>query len=456
MNGFLVPEVDINGAAGRLGAAIAIPTVSSPESPPGLMLFSEFHQFLIGSYPLTHRALERQVVAGGALLYRWQGKGGGEKPFGLLAHIDVVPVEPGTEKDWKHPPFSGHDDGELIWGRGAADDKNQLIAIFEAVESLLAAGFEPRRDIYLCFGHNEEILTGEGSGARSIAEELQARGVRLAFVLDEGGAVLSDAPFGLKCPAAMVGVAEKGYADIRVTVRAAGGHAAEPPDRTALGNLGRLLAAIEDHPRPLRLIPTVEATFRTLSAHIGGAQGFLLQHIKLTKPLVFAAMRSNKQVAAMLRTTVAATQAQGSPQANVLPQAATAVLNCRLLPGDTDGALLGSLREIAAGLKLDAGFETIRYSPAPAETPADSPVFKAIAALAGELFGAIPVPYLVTGATDSREYAVVSDEIFRMYPFLLESAELDGMHGTGERIKKSSLALAVRFMQRFIIGQAEG
>jgi carboxypeptidase PM20D1 len=295
---------------------------------------------------------------------------------------------------------------------------------------------------------------GDGSGAGAIASELKKRGVRLSFVLDEGGAVLADPPFGLKKPAAMIGIAEKGYADVRVTVRGPGGHAAEPPARTALGSLGRLLAAIEDRPQRMRLIPTVLATFGTLARHIGGIQGFLLQHIKLTKPLVIAVLTSDKQVAAMLHTTVAATQAQGSPQANVLPQAASAVLNCRLLPGDTDDTLLRSFRATAAKYGIDARFEVIRYSPVPRETPADSPVYRSIARLAEELFGAIPVPYLVTGATDSREYAGVADEIFRMYPFLMENAELEGMHGTNERIKKSSLGFAIRYMQRFITEQA--
>jgi carboxypeptidase PM20D1 len=239
-------------------------------------------------------------------------------------------------------------------------------------------------------------------------------------------------------------------------VRSPGGHAAQPPKHTALGNLGRLLAAIEDHPMRVRLTASVLAMFGALAKYMGGIQGFLLHHIKITKPIVLAALGSNKQLAAMLHTTVAPTQAQGSPQSNVLPQAASAVLNCRLLPGDTDETLLESLRAIAAKLKLDAEFEMLRYSPAPAETSVDSPVYQTIAWLAGELFDAVPVPYMLTGATDSREYAGVSDEIYRIYPFLLESAELDGMHGTNERIKKNSLKLAIQFMQRFIMEQAEG
>jgi carboxypeptidase PM20D1 len=418
--------------------------------------FDDFHRFLEKSYPLAHQAMEKQKIAVSALLYRWPGKGIGKKPFGLLAHMDVVPVEPGTEVDWKFPPFEGSDDGELLFGRGASDDKCQIIAIFEAVESLLAGGFAPMRDIYICLGSNEEVAVGSESTARDIAAELKARSVQLSFVLDEGGAVIVDSPFGLKKPTAMIGIAEKGYADVKVTVRSPGGHAAQPPKHTALGNLGRLLAAIEDHPMRVRLTASVLAMFGALAKYMGGIQGFLLHHIKITKPIVLAALGSNKQLAAMLHTTVAPTQAQGSPQSNVLPQAASAVLNCRLLPGDTDETLLESLRAIAAKLKLDAEFEMLRYSPAPAETSVDSPVYQTIAWLAGELFDAVPVPYMLTGATDSREYAGVSDEIYRIYPFLLESAELDGMHGTNERIKKNSLKLAIQFMQRFIMEQAEG
>ena len=101
-----------------------------------------------------------------------------------------MPISEGTEEDWEHPAFDGVNDGRFIWGRGALDMKNHLICLMESVETLLEEGYTPKRGVYLCLGHNEEIVSGGNNGARELARELERRGVHLDSVVDEGGAML--------------------------------------------------------------------------------------------------------------------------------------------------------------------------------------------------------------------------------------------------------------------------
>ncbi|MFV0411861.1 MAG: M20/M25/M40 family metallo-hydrolase [Oscillospiraceae bacterium] len=437
----------------HLGAAIAIPTVSAPEAPPALARFREFHAFLRQTYPLVHSHLGHEVVAGRSLLYHWKGTGSARLPFAVLGHQDVVPIEEGTEQAWTHPPFSGAVEGGYVWGRGANDMKNFVIAQFEAAEALLAEGFAPARDIYFCYGHNEEILVGENSGARAVADTLQGRGVHLEFVLDEGGAVITDSFLGTRRPFAAIGVAEKGYLDFEVSVEGAGGHAAEPPEKTAVQQLARLLAALP--PQKMRLVPMVQGMLAGLARQIKGPVALVLRHAGLFRPLLFKVLSGNNMAKAMLQTTCVPTILAAGTQANVLPQKATAVFNSRILPGETDETLRQTVEKAAKKAKVKAGMRVLRYSPPPKETSPGHRVYRHLAQLAGEIHGAAALPYLVTGATDSREYADVADEIFRFYPFALTFKELGTMHSTDERIACQSVLDAVEFLKRFIRTEGE-
>ena len=436
-------------ACEHLCRAVSIPTVSAPEAPDSLQKFTEFHHFLEEAYPLVHRVLTREIVLERALLYHWRGTGKStRKPFAILGHLDVVPVEDGTEDDWKYPPFSGKLDDLYIYGRGSSDMKNQVIAIFEAVECLLSQGLEPDRDIYLCFGHNEEILVGEGSGAREIADVLQSRGVRLDFVLDEGGAVLEGSLLGIRGSFATIGIAEKGYCDLKITVDGPGGHAAEPPPDTAVLQLAVLLSAM----RPLKpkLTDTVVQTVRGLGTEKSGLVGFLLRHPKLLYPFLKKKAMKIPMVAAMLHTTWVATMLRAGSQANVLPQSAEAVVNARILPGETDRTLVEMVQKTAARRGISCRVEVLRYSPPPTSGTMGTQAYGLLARLVREIHGAVPIPYLVTGATDSREYREVADEILRFYPFAVTFEELAGMHGTDERVRVESFAQAICFMEAFI------
>jgi carboxypeptidase PM20D1 len=165
-----------------------------------------------------------------------------KKPVLITAHMDVVPVEAGTEGEWTHPPFGGEIADGFVWGRGTLDTKAHLIAALEAVERLLEKGLTPARDVYLAFGHDEE-LTGE-QGARQIAKLLAERGLTFDFVLDEGGCVVKGALPGIEKPVALVGVGEKGFCNVRLTAKRTG---ATPHARahTSVGVLAQAVCRLE-------------------------------------------------------------------------------------------------------------------------------------------------------------------------------------------------------------------
>jgi carboxypeptidase PM20D1 len=448
-----LPDVQINidAAVKHLCEAIAIQTISySDESKVNWDEFRKFHRWLEQTYPAVHKNLVREVVQEASLLYLWKGKDKSLKPAGFLAHMDVVPAEEAALKDWIHPPFKGVADNDAIWGRGASDMKNHLIALFETIETLLNEGYEPERDIYLCIGHNEEVQVGSRSGARTMAGLLHERGIRFEFILDEGGAISENLPFGISHPAAMIGLAEKGYADFRITVSDEGGHAAEPPPNTALGKLAKVLTAIEKKPMKQKLVPIAALTFDAFSRRMNLLMRVIFANMWFFKPLIMHVFSKDKQTNAMTRTTIAATMAEASPAPNVLPQRASAILNVRLLPGNTAEDVLKHLMRTTAKTSVQINIELIKESPA-VEMSSRSWVYETILhCLPVIQQGIFAVPYLVTGATDSREYIHLTDEIYRFYPFILNMQELSCMHAANERIRQDSLAGALKFLYHFI------
>ena len=240
-------EVDEAAAAAHLGEAIRCKTISfsekQPASPESLLTL---HEILSKNYPEVHKQLTRQKINEYSLLYTWPGSNPDLEAVLLMAHQDVVPVDPDTLDKWEHAPFSGEEADGFVWGRGALDIKNQLTAILEAVEQLLKTGFQPKRTVYLAFGHDEEI--GGPNGAKAIAHHLQEQGVRLAAVLDEGMPILQGSLPGVEIPVALIGNSEKGYLTLLFSTELEAGHASTPPKQTAIGILAKALSRLEDNP----------------------------------------------------------------------------------------------------------------------------------------------------------------------------------------------------------------
>jgi carboxypeptidase PM20D1 len=441
---FPVPALDVPVAASHLSAALRFETVSYDHAS-NIQAFESFRAWLIATYPRVHASTVRTLVGEGTLIYEWQGTDPSLQPIVLMAHQDVVPV-PQPER-WRHPPFSGTlADGE-IWGRGALDDKGSLIAILEAAESLLAAGHTPARTVIFVFGHDEE--TG-GAGAREAAELLAGRGIEAAFVLDEGGLSLRDAPI-TNGPLTLIGISEKGNLTLQLQVKAAGGHSNAPGTRTAVDTLANALVAIRARPFPARYSGVTREMLEAMAPHAPFVARMSIANSWLFEPLLVRQLSASAQGAATLQTTIAPTMLQGSPKQNVLPSVATATINLRIMPGESIDGAIAHVRESIGDLPVTVS----RIGPSTEPTPiasTQSGGYRLISGLAAQIFDAPVAPLLMIGITDSRHMIVLTQHIYRFSPLVLSSKDMAIVHGFDERISMDSFGRMLAFYQQVLVG----
>jgi len=436
----------------RFSEALTYPTISNQDrSDIDREAFLGFHAFLERAYPLTHATLARETVNELSLLYRWEGSEPALPPVLLMGHIDVVPVIPGTEEDWQQPPFDGVVAGGQIWGRGAFDDKSSVMAIMEAVEFLLARGHQPRRTIWLAFGHDEEVGGPEGAGA--IAASLAARGVdEFAFVMDEGGAIVGGEAMGIDGSVAVIGIAEKGFISLELSVKADGGHSSTPPEHTAIGVLAAAITRLENNQFPSRLDGAVEQMFSYTAPEMGFGARLAVANLWLTRPFVTRLLQGSPQTASMVRTTTAVTMIDAGVKDNVLPIDATAVVNHRILPGETRESVTNRVREVIDDPRVQVRDISSSVDPSPVSDP-ESPAFALIARTLRQV-DADPdlkiTPYLVMGGTDAKYYSGRSDNVFRFLPARVGPEGMQLVHGTNERIEIAALNTAVRYMIQLV------
>lgn len=445
-------KVDLERFRKNLSDAIKIPTIASkdPEKT-DWSNFEAFHEFLKERYPLIHSQLELIDVCKGPLLYRWKGTDSSLDAVALLAHQDVVPISEGTYDDWTYPPFEGKDDGEFIWGRGALDMKNHLIGVMESVETLLEEGFQPVRDVYICLGHNEEVMSSDASGAVFMCDYFAKNGIRLDCVLDEGGAILPVNVKGiLNKNLAGIGVAEKGYADFEISVTAKGGHSSQAPNHTALGHLADVIKDVENNQFKAELSPMMMQLFDKIGKNCSYPARLVTCNLKLMKPLLTKVMTFIPPAASLIRTTQGVTMASGSPAPNVLPQKASINVNVRLYPGETVEDAQKHLRKVIKNKKAEITLKPGWKNPSKI-SPTDSRSFHIIEDICMRTSSDnIVAPYLVMGGTDACHYEAVCDNIYRYSPFLVGTSLLLTTHGTNERIPISSMEDGIVFFKRYI------
>lgn len=446
-----VPKVavDEQAAAKRLAEAIRFQTISNafnPDQAAGPLRAMQAH--LAASFPAFHAATTREVVGGYSLLYTWQGSDPAAGPIALLAHQDVVPVAPGTEKDWQYPPFDGVVADGFIWGRGSWDDKGNLYAILEAAEAMAKAGFRPKRTIYFAFGHDEEVSGTRG--ATAIAALLKSRGVKLDFVLDEGLLITEGILKGLDRPMALIGVAEKGYATLVLNARATPGHSSMPPRETAIGMMSAALTQLENARLPMQIRSTVGEMFSTIAPEMSGFNRVVLSNLWLFKPLLLREFEKSGPTEATVRTTTALTIFNAGDKDNVLPGNAEAVVNFRLLPGDTQASVTEHVRKVVGNEKIEIKPYPGNTDPPPV-TGTASASYRALNTTIREVFpDALVAPGLMVAATDSRHYADVTDNIFRFSPVRANEQDLKRFHGTNERLSIANYADMIRFYRRLM------
>ena len=430
--------------AAHLAGALSLPTVSyqdtahfDPEP------FLNFQAYLQEVLPEVHRRMKREIVNRYSLLYTWEGSHPQLPPVVLMAHLDVVPVEPQSEMEWLYPAFSGEVADGYIWGRGALDDKASLMAMLEAAERLLAYQFRPHRTLIFAVGHDEEV--GGSGGAAKIVEVLEKRGVRPAAVLDEGGAIIQGMMPGIAHPVAMVGIAEKGYVSLELVVESHGGHSSMPPRETAVGILARAVYRLETHQMPARLEGPIREMFDYLGPEMPLFSRVILANLWLFKPIVLYQLSGNPTTNAMVRTTTAPTMLEGSVKENVLPTRARAVINFRIRPGDTIGTVVAHVRKVIDDPRVRVRTLPFGSEPSPVSSPR-APAFEWIARTIRQVFSETQVtPSLVVGATDSRHFVRLSRNIYRFAPLRLAARDVRRVHGVNERIAVQHYLDAIRF-----------
>ena len=308
--------------------------------------FLELRSVLERSFPLVHSRLEREIHGGQSLLYRWKGSDPSREPILLMSHIDVVPVEAGSEANWTYPPFSGQIADGFIWGRGALDVKVGAVGLLEAVERLLTDGFQPAGDVYLALGHDEE--KGGREGNLQIAEALRKRGITFRYVLDEGGGLTEGIIGGIDRPVAFIGIAEKGYATIAIRAEGPGGHSSMPPPITAIGRVATAIHRLQSQPFPARIDGATAAMLDAIGPEMTWDRRAVLANRWLTEGLIMREFSQKPSMNALIRTTLAPTVARGGVAANVLPARAETLVNLRLLPGETSALALERVRSVVA------------------------------------------------------------------------------------------------------------
>ncbi len=450
-----VLAVDDAGAAQRLGEAVRLRTISSRDDPNlSADEFKKLHILLQAKFPKTHATLKREVVGELSLLYTWPGSNPDLKPMLLMAHQDVVPIAPGTEKSWSTEPFSGEVKDGFVWGRGAWDDKGNLMAQLEAIEMLVASGYQPERTVHLAFGADEEV--GGHRGAAKIAALLKERKVRLDFVIDEGLLITEGIMPGLKAPTALIGVAEKGYLSVVLKMAATPGHSSMPPPKgtSAIAMMSAALKRIDDEQLPGGIRGVAGEMFATIAPEMRGFSRVALSNLWLFGPVVQKQLEAGASTNAMLRTTTALTITSAGNKENVLPGQAEATVNFRLLPGDTKDQVVERTRALVSDATKTDKFELFAL-PGGAEaskvTPTDSAQYALLNRTIREVFpGTLVAPGLMIGGTDSIHFGEISDHIFKFSPVRAGPQDLPRFHGTNERIAISNHVELIRFYHRLL------
>lgn len=447
-----------------LRAAIAAPTIArdagtDADTSADLLAveaaaFDRLHAALAEHFPLLHGTLDLIRPAGHALLFRWRGRTDAD-PVVLMAHQDVVPI--GDASTWTYPPFAGvvadSPEGPAIWGRGSLDDKGCLVAICAAVERLLGDGFVPTRDIWLSFGSDEEVM---GITAEAAVDHLRDAGIRPWFVLDEGGAVAADALPGITAPMAVIGVSEKGLALLELRAEGRGGHASTPARNGPVVRVATAIAALDRASMPVRLPEPSRELLRRMIPVLSGPMRRAVSMVDGPLAPVFTRVlgMAGPEASAMARTSLATTMISGSPAPNAIAASASAIVNARIVVGDTIAGVVRHVRRVVGSgveVRVIGGSE-----PSPVSPYRDDPAFDLLEKLTTTVFPeATPSPYLMLGATDSRHFTRICNRVYRFAPFPMSRAQRESVHSFDERLTVDGLLRGVEWYVTLLRGIPE-
>ncbi len=430
----------------HLSQMIQVPTVSIRGNNDKTQIY-KFHELLSEIYPNIHRVCEK-IDIDGALLFKWKGRDDKRNPILLMSHQDVVPAE----GKWKYDAFSGEIAEGKIWGRGTVDTKGALCAILESVEELIKEGFTPICDVYVASSNNEEIT---GDGAVKTVEYLSEKGIRFDLVMDEGGSVMAyeDAQKGrMVAHNAMIGILEKGRANIKFTAKSHGGHASVPFNNNPFARLSKLMYIIEHrNPFKKRITKPARIQYKAMAPYMHHFRHRLLYgNLWLFAPIApYIMHRIGGPAGAVVKTTCIFTMAQGSKGANVIPETASVTANCRFMvhePLPQSYKKLGKLcSRLGITMEMLAGFDV------PPVADMNCYAYKYVNRRIEATFGEIPrIPYIMLAGTDSRHYTKICDCVLRFVPLMMTGKQLNSAHAVNENLSVEALERGIVFYHDFI------
>ena len=435
---------DKDAAVESLAALIRCKTVSySNHSLEDDAEFRKLIALLPSLYPHVFDMCSFRELPDRALLLRWPGKNAGD-PAVLMAHYDVVPVD---EEKWEKPPFAAILEDGVLWGRGTLDTKVTVNAILSAANHLIQEGWQPDKDIYFAFSGGEEV---NGKGAVNIVNYFIEHGIQPAVVVDEGGAVVENVFPGVKEPCGLIGIAEKGMMNAQFKTLSGGGHASSPPVKTPIGTLAKACRNILDHPFKMHITKPAAEMFDTLGRRSTFLYQIIFANLWCFAPVLDLICRlSGGELNALVRTTVAFTQMEGSNARNVIPPEAKMVANMRLNPADSVDGALAYLRKVVGDDSVEiTALESFEPSPI-SETNCEA-WDKVAAAVAETWSGCVVAPYLMVQCSDSRHYGKLSNHVYRFSAMDLTAEERRTIHGNNERIRVETLHRSVEFYIRLM------
>jgi len=458
-------EVDLAGATERLSKAVRFPTISNQDrSDFDTEAFAAYHAFLVEAYPGVHKTLKRELLGDPrpySLLYTWEGTDPDLPPVVFYAHQDVVPVPEDSRDQWTQEPFSGAVADGYIWGRGVLDDKNQLHGILEAAEMRIKEGWRPTRTYYFVFGHDEEV--GGAEGAKHVVDVLEQRGIeRIAFVIDESAPLIPGVFPGIPDNTALIGIAQKGYISLELSVNGIGGHSSQPPAKSNIGILADAISKLEAAQFPYRIHPAVRHQYRYMGPELDKAKQPMYAAVAFGKDgemteleeAFVEEMASTQVTRAMLHTTIAVTMFNAGIKDNVLPPSAAAVVNFRPMPGDTPKVIIEHVMKAI-------GDERVSVRDVSASTPATNVAdpagagYKLLERTIRQIWGndLIVSPFFVIGGSDSKHFQAraFAPDVYTITGIQLESvAEFAGFHGVNERIRVAEYGRTIGFFYQLM------
>lgn len=435
---------DKNGSISALSQLIRCKTVSYYDS--SLEDNAEFEKLIAllpKLYPDVFKTCEFKQLPDRALLFKWEGKQKGD-PTVLMAHYDVVPVD---ETAWEKPPFDAIIEDGVLWGRGSLDTKVTFNGVLFAANTLIAEGYIPENDIYFAFSGGEEV---NGQGAVNIVNYFKENGLTPALVVDEGGAVVENVFPGVNKPCAMVGIAEKGMLNLTFSVKSNGGHASSPKPHTPIGVLSAACCKVENNPFKMHITKPAAEMFDTLGRHSSFVFRMIFANMWLFSGVLnIICKKSGGELNALLRTTVAFTQSEGSSAPNVIPPRATMTANLRLNPKDTVESAVEYIKKTVNDKNVELTVGSNMNPSRVSQTNCEA-WDKVSSAVANTWKGCLVSPYLMVQCSDSRHWGVISDKVYRFSAMDLTSEERSTIHGHNERIRLETANRAVEFYIRII------